>query len=51
MHGLIEIHTWFYDYRQYLQWGKISGNFLLELNFQKIYNPSESNGYVTVDVM
>jgi len=30
---------WFHDYRLYLQLGKISVNFLLELNFQKIYNP------------
>ena len=31
---------WFHDYRQYLQLGQISGNFLLELNFRKIYNPT-----------
>jgi len=53
MHGLIEIHTGFTTIgftigENFRKLPKISGNFLLELNFRKIYNPSYIHGVDSV---
>jgi len=40
MHRLIQIHTRSKPVGNIYYYGKISGNFLLVVNFRKIYNPT-----------